>query len=153
MASHVFHEIYLHINWHTKDDLPLLGPELEKQAHAHIIQRCRNTKGVYFHGVGGTATHIHLAINIEPFVSVSTLVGEMKGSCSHDINKALGRKIPDWQRGYGVVSFGKNNLEWVLKYIANQREHHAKGKVFDRLERIGVYEEAEGKGREAEGDA
>jgi hypothetical protein len=52
-----------------------------------------------------------------------------------------------------VVSFGKNNLEWVLKYIANQREHHAKGKVFDRLERIGVYEEAEGKGREAEGDA
>ena len=29
MSGHVFHEIYLHLTWHTKDDSPLLIPSLE----------------------------------------------------------------------------------------------------------------------------
>ncbi len=24
MSAHVYHEIYLHVNWHTKDDRPML---------------------------------------------------------------------------------------------------------------------------------
>jgi hypothetical protein len=35
-----------------------------------------------------------------------------------------------------VVSFGTADLDWVKAYIRNQREHHAQGKVHDRLERI-----------------
>jgi REP element-mobilizing transposase RayT len=135
MASHVFHEIYLHINWHTKDDQPLLEGQLEKDVHDHVTQRCRATKGVHLHGIGGTGTHVHLALAIEPFVNVSTLIGELKGSYAHDINRAHGAKVLDWQRGYGVVSFGKNSLPWVLDYIGDQREHHAQGKAFERLER------------------
>ena len=41
-----------------------------------------------------------------------------------------------WQGGYGVVSFGTKDLEWVRGYIRNQREHHARGTVVDRLEWI-----------------
>ena len=26
MSSHVFHEIFLHLNWHTKDNSPLITP-------------------------------------------------------------------------------------------------------------------------------
>ena len=141
MASHVFHEVYLHINWHTKGDLPLLQPGIEGEVHEHIRSRCRTTKGVYFHGIGGTETHVHLAINIEPHVTISTLIGELKGSCAHDINKAKTRKLIDWQRGYGVVSFGKSNLEWVLGYIAGQREHHGEKRTHDRLERITVHDD------------
>jgi hypothetical protein len=37
MASHVFHEIYLHITWHTKDDNPLLIPSIEAEVH-EILQ-------------------------------------------------------------------------------------------------------------------
>lgn len=66
MASHVFHEIYLHLNWHMKDDRPTLTPEIEPLAYRVVQERCRAIKGVYFHGIGGTPTHIHLAINIEP---------------------------------------------------------------------------------------
>ena len=35
-----------------------------------------------------------------------------------------------------MVSFGSGDLEWVKQYIRNQREHHACGKVYERLERI-----------------
>jgi len=43
----------------------------------------------------------------------------------------------DWQRGLGVVSFGKRQLPWVLDYIAKQKEHHAQGTTKRRLEQIG----------------
>ena len=76
-----------------------------------------------------------MAINIEPQVCISELVKELKGGSSFDTNQKLGEKTLEWQRGYGVVSFGKNNLPWVLEYIANQKEHHAKGKAVLRLER------------------
>ena len=141
MSSHVFHEIYLHINWHVKDDHSTLNSDLEALTHKFITDRCRKTKGVYIHAIGGTETHIHLAINIEPHVTISDLVKDLKGGSSHDVNTQLLQKALVWQRGYGVVSFGKNNLPWVKEYIANQKEHHANNKVHDRLERITEFED------------
>ena len=136
MSSHVFHEIYLHINWHVKDNRPTLAADLEPMVHKLITERCRKTKGVYYHGIGGTPTHIHLAINIEPHVTISELIKDLKGGSSHDTNKQLLEKRLYWQRGYGVVSFGKSNLDWVLNYVGNQKQHHGCGEVYDRLERI-----------------
>ena len=141
MSSHVFHEIYLHLNWHTKDNLPLITSTLEHDIHEFLRERCRQTKGVYFHAIGGTDNHVHLAINIEPFVTISDLIGNLKGASSHAINEQQRMKALQWQRGFGVVSFGLKQLPWVQNYIANQKEHHACGKVFDRLERTEFDEE------------
>ena len=136
ISSHVFHEIYLHINWHTKADQPLLSSHLEPQVHDFLRERCRNTDGVYLHAVGGTETHIHIAVNIAPSVCISDLVVTLKGSCSHEINSPTRDKILQWQRGFGVVSFGNRRLDWVKQYIARQKEHHARGRVHARLERV-----------------
>ena len=135
MSAHVYHEIYIHVNWHTKGDRPMLAGEMDQRVHGLLRQRCRETKGVYVHGIGGTDDHVHVAMSIEPRICISDLVGELKGGSSHDINKADKRISLQWQRGYGVVSFGKKNLRWVLGYIANQREHHRRGSIQDRLER------------------
>ena len=134
MSAHVFHEIYLHLTWHTKSSRPLITAELEPEVFELLRARCAKTKGVYLHGINGTPTHVHLALNIEPYVTISDLVGELKGACSFEINKAHGRKVFEWQRGFGVVSFGKQNLAWVLAYIANQKQHHAAGTALERLE-------------------
>ena len=136
MSGHVFHEIYLHINWHTKLSRPLLTTSLEPEVHDFLRRRVEQTQGVFFHGVGGTATHIHLAVNIEPSVNISDFVGDVKGACSREINKLRRAKSLEWQRGYGVVSFGKRQLNWVLEYIANQKEHHVRGTIHERLERM-----------------
>ena len=134
MASHVYHEIFLHLNWHTKVSMPLLNPEREEQTHRAILERIRATKGVWSHGSGGTETHIHLAVSIEPSITVSELVRNLKGGSARDINAQVNDKLLEWQRGYGVVSFGKNNLKWVQNYIARQKEHHASEKTVERLE-------------------
>jgi REP element-mobilizing transposase RayT len=87
-----------------------------------------------------------------PTVLVSELVGRLKGASSHEANQKLGggRKLLEWQAGYGVVSFGTRDLDWVRAYVRNQKEHHARGTVFDRLERTSPPEaEAEAEPREA----
>lgn len=140
MSSHVFHEIYLHFNWHTKNDLPLLTPRIEAVVYEFLQERCKTTRGVYLHGVNGTETHLHLAMNIEPFVTISDLVRELKGASAFELNQRERSKRLEWQRGYGVVSFGRRQLPWVLEYIAKQKEHHARGTAKRRLELAGFDE-------------
>jgi len=125
MSSHVYHEIFLHLNWHTKGNQPFLRAEVEDFCHAAIRQKAESIRGVYLKGVGGTDDHVHVALAIEPFVTISEMVQELKGFSSHEVNRRLERKALEWQRGYGVVSFGKAHLDWVADYVAHQREHHA----------------------------
>ncbi len=145
MSSHVFHEVFLHLNWHVKDDHPLLREHVEELAHTLLSQKVEALKGVWLHELGGTDTHVHLAFQIEPFVLISDLVQELKGSSSHEINRRSGHKALEWQRGYGVVSFGRKNLPWIVGYIRRQREHHAAGRVYSRLEACEPEEPTPGK--------
>ena len=134
MSSHVYHEIFLHLNWHTKDNRSVLLAEVEEFCHFAIKQKAGSIRGVHLRAVGGIDDHVHAALAIEPFVTFSDMVQELKGFSSHEVNRRLERKVLEWQRGYGVVSFGRAHLEWVVHYVLNQREHHAEGKVERRLE-------------------
>jgi putative transposase len=102
----------------------------------YIRGRCINTPGVFIHVIGGIETHIHLAVSIAATILISDFVGQLKGSSSHEVNQQLGQKVLDWQTGYGVVSFGTGDLDWVVDYIRCQRERHARGRIHERLERI-----------------
>jgi putative transposase len=138
LAQNYYSEINLHLTWHTKDSLPLLTPTVEPLVHRYIKQRLVNEKGVFIHEIGGVETHIHLVVSISPTLLVSELVGQLKGASAHEINKQIGMcgKTLQWQAGYGVVSFGSGDLEWVRAYVRNQRQHHAEGRIHDRLERF-----------------
>jgi len=122
----------------VKGSQPLLSATLEPAVYEFLDERCHKAGGVYLHGIGGTPTHIHMAINIEPHVCISDLVGDLKGSCSHEINQQFRMKRLQWQRGFGVVSFGDKQLPWVLNYIANQKEHHASMRTKARLEKVSM---------------
>ena len=142
MSRNYYSEIHLHLTWHTKGSSPLLVPQVEAEVHHYLRGRCINTPGVYVHAVGGTETHVHLAISIAPTILISELVGQLKGSSSHDVNQKLGRKLLEWQTGYGVVSCGTKDLSWVVDYVRNQKDRHARKSVVDRLERITAVEDA-----------
>jgi putative transposase len=151
MSRNYYGELHLHIVWHTKGSSPLLTPHVEAVAHHYLRHRIINTPDVFFHEIGGIETHVHLAVSIAPTILISDFIGKLKGSSSHEVNQKLGagRKLLEWQSGYGVVSFGEKDLEWVRAYIQNQREHHTRGTVFDRLERF-VPEEMEAQGADRE---
>ncbi len=140
MPHNYYSEINLHVTWHTKDSLPLLTPTVEPLVYRYLKQRLVHEKGVFVHEIGGTETHIHLVLTIPPTILLSELIGQLKGASAHEVNQQFGRrdKALQWQTGYGVVSFGTGDLSWVKEYVRNQRQHHAEGKTFDRLERFGV---------------
>ena len=142
MPHNYYSEINLHVTWHTKDSLPLLTPTVEPLVHRYIKQRLVNEKGVFIHEIGGIETHIHLVAAIPPTIAVSEWIGQLKGASAHEVNQQLGLrdKTLQWQTGYGVVSFGTGDLDWVKMYVRNQRRHHAEGKTFDRLERFTVFD-------------
>jgi putative transposase len=143
VSRNYYSEINLHIVWHAKLSQPLLTPQVEPATHHSIRGKLINTPGAFCHEIGGTETHVHVVVTVSPTVGISELIGQMKGASSHDVNQKLGgsSKVLEWQPGYGVVSFGTKDLEWVKEYVRNQREHHARGRVQERLERI-VSEEA-----------
>jgi putative transposase len=140
MSRNHYAEINLHIIWHTKGSAPLLVPKLEAVVHPYLRGRCTNTPGVYVYAIGGIETHVHLAIRIAPTILISDFVAQLKGSSAHEVNQKLGRKALEWQTGYGVVSFATKDLPWVVDYVRNQRDRHARGAISIRLERIALIE-------------
>lgn len=153
MSRNYYSEINLHAVWHTKQSQPLLNPQLETETHQYLKSRLLKTPNVFFHEIGGTETHIHLVISIAPTVLISELIGQLKGASSHEMNQKLGefRKVLEWQSGYGVVTFGTKDLQWVKSYVRNQKEHHAQGKVFQRLERFTQEEDGAAQAEPREG--
>ena len=143
MSRNYYSEINLHVVWHTKNSLPLLTPTVEPVAHRYLRKRIIDTSGAFVHEIGGTETHVHVAVTVPPTLTPSQWIGELKGGSSHDVNQQIGKrqKVLRWQAGYGVVSFGTKDLEWIIAYIGNQREHHAKNTEHDRLERITHYDD------------
>ena len=120
----------------------LIKPGMRPAVYDIIKRRVLEIEGVWFHDIGGTSSHVHLAVNIAPTVEISTWIGKVKGGSSHDINE-LPQFDGDfkWQTGYGVVSFGKRDLPSVLDYIRNQKLRHDENTWEERLERIGLIDE------------
>ena len=137
MPGHVFHELFVHLTWCTKDRQPLIIPDVEALLHGFLEARCKSVPAIRLHGIGGTPDHVHLVIEYEPQVSLSGLVDDLMGASASEVQLDNGMKAVEWQRGFGAVSFGKKNLPWVLDYVAKQKEHHAAGTIQPRLESTG----------------
>ena len=137
MPRRVYWELYYHVVWRTKESTPLLTAKVEPLTHKYLTHRALETPEAMVHAVGGIEDHIHLAVSLPPTIEIAKWVGDLKGATAHQINHGpSGLGALAWQTGYGVVSFGKRDLPWVVDYIKHQREHHAVGRVEDRLERI-----------------
>jgi len=74
--------------------------------------------------------HIHILIGLNPKMSISDTVADLKRSSSLFINSNnwLPGKF-QWQDGYGAFSYGRSQLDSIYHYIENQEDHH-KGKTF-----------------------
>ncbi len=81
---------------------------------------------------------MHVAVSIPPKLSVAEWVKQAKGNTTREINA----RFPDldtafsWQNGYGVLSFGAKNLDFVVNYVTRQKEHHANLTLKSYLEQV-----------------
>ncbi len=128
--------LYYHFVWTTKNRVPLITPEVEEVLFGYLIGKAYDMKSIV-HAVGGIEDHVHLAASVPPSVALSDFAARLKGSSSHRLNEMLNGAFA-WQGGYGVVSFGEKQLQWVVKYVNGQKQHHAEHTAVGKLEAITV---------------
>ena len=131
-----FSKLYYHFVWGTKKRLPLIEASIEPDLYRAIAAKVKDFEG-YVHAIGGTGDHIHLAVSIPPKIAPAKFIGDVKGSSSHFVNHIIKPVFEFyWQDEYGVLSFGEKNLSGVVRYIHNQKNHHAEGTLIRAMERI-----------------
>jgi len=66
-------------------------------------------------------------IGMKPSCCLSDLVREIKKSSNEFIKEnKLTRFKFNWQEGYGAFSYSHSQIDNVIKYVMNQKEHHRK---------------------------
>ena len=129
-----YSKLYYHFIWATKERLPLIEPTFEPDLYRAIAAKVQKMDG-FLHAIGGTQDHIHLAVSILPKLAPAAFIGEVKGNASHFINHITKPDVAFyWQDEYGVLTFGEKNLSAVVRYIQNQKKHHADGTVIATME-------------------
>jgi REP element-mobilizing transposase RayT len=77
--------------------------------------------------VNGVSDHIHILYGLNPSISVSDTVHDIKRGSSVFINKnGLTPCRFSWQEGYGGFTYSRSQIENVYRYIKAQESHHAK---------------------------
>ena len=131
-----FHSLHYHWVCSTKVRRPFIRTDWRPRFHEYLAGTIRGLEGVPLK-VGGVEDHAHLAVSIPPKIAPAKFIGDVKGNSSHFVNHVI---KPDfefyWQDEYGVLSFGEKNLPTVVRYIHNQKQHHAEGTLIAAMERI-----------------
>ena len=119
-------KILVHFVFSTKNRADLIFPEIEEALfrYIHGIVENNDSKLII---AGGTTNHIHLLISLGKQTGVPDLIGDIKRDSSTWI-KTKDENFADfyWQKGYGAFSVGQSQVETVVNYIKNQKEHHKK---------------------------
>ncbi len=77
--------------------------------------------------INGMPDHVHVFFGMRPTQSLSDLMQDIKGDSSKWINqKGFINGRFSWQEGYGAFSYSKSQVDQVINYIRNQKDHHRK---------------------------
>lgn len=117
---------YLHIVFSTKHRQPLILDDIASELHAYLGGICNRLECTPLI-VGGYTDHIHIFCLLSKKIALMKLLEELKSHSSKWIKtKGAGFHQFYWQDGYGAFSVNPTEVEVVVRYINNQKEHHAK---------------------------
>ncbi|WP_323756390.1 IS200/IS605 family transposase [Roseivirga sp.] len=122
--ANTYTQIYIQIVFAVKGRENLIQPKNKEALHKFITGIVKN-RGQKLLAVHSMPDHIHLFIGLDPNISISDLVRDVKAGSSKFINESnwlIGKF--NWQVGYGAFSYSRSQIDNVIKYINNQEEHH-----------------------------
>ena len=117
---------YIHITFSTKHRVPLITQAIENELYSYISGICKKME-CYPVKIGGYTDHIHILCLLSKKIALMELLEEVKAHSSKWIKtKDSSLKKFYWQNGYGAFSVNPYEIEKVIEYIENQKEHHRK---------------------------
>ena len=124
--------LFYHVVWATNGREALITPDRESVVHDEL-RAAAERQEIIVHAIGSTDDHVHMAVSIPPTTAVTTAIGRIKGASSHALNLQFNGNF-GWQKEYSVDSFSERHLDRVVSYVTNQRDHHAAGSLWTRIE-------------------
>jgi putative transposase len=124
MSSYV--SSYFHCVFSTKERRPLITPALQERLWPFLggIARQNGMNQVI---AGGIEDHVHILLSIPATMTVSKAMQLIKGGSSKWIHETFpDQRLFAWQEKYGAFSVSVSQLDIIINYIKNQKEHHHK---------------------------
>jgi putative transposase len=119
-------KVYVHITFSTKHRKETIDQTIEARLHDYLggIAKGLECNPVQ---IGGDKDHVHVLCLLSRKVAQMTLLEEIKKRSSKWI-KTIDERYSNfyWQDGYGIFSVNPAEVDKVIEYIKNQKEHHQK---------------------------
>lgn len=124
--ANTFHQLYVQIVFSVKKREALIPKNHKEDIHKYISGIVNNKKCKMI-AINSADDHIHIFVGINPAISISNLVKDIKTSTTELIKDKRWSKFKfNWQDGYGAFSYSHSHIDKVVKYIKNQELHHHK---------------------------
>lgn len=137
--SHVVYKCDYHIVWVPKYRLRILKDDIKDLLVNDIHMLCE-WKGCHVEELNVQEDHVHLLVSVPPKVSISKLMGTLKGKLAIRLFKSYPRlkKKPYWgnrfwARGYFVSTVGLDE-EMIKRYVRHQEKEERR--VEDQQQRF-----------------
>jgi len=119
---------FIHLVFVTKYRRSALTPKMLERAKEIFEETCRQMDAELIE-FGGEDDHVHLMVCCPPKLSITVLVGKLKGKSSYFLRKEFWKDVKNklwggrfWSPSYCAVSCGGAPLDVVKQYIADQRK-------------------------------
>lgn len=121
--SSTYSQIYIQVVFAVQGRQSLIRYSWEENLYKYItgIVQGKQQKMI---AINGMPDHIHFLIGMKASCSLSDLVREIKKSSNDYIKENGFCNGFYWQDGFGAFSYSHSQLNDVVNYIMNQKEHH-----------------------------
>lgn len=124
MKPNTYTQIYIQLVFAVKYRDALLKKEIRPRVFEYmggVLNKMKHKTII----INGTSNHVHVFYGMNPAISVSDTVHDIKRSASIFINEnKLCNAQFNWQEGYGGFSYSRSQVKDVYEYINNQENHH-----------------------------
>ena len=124
--ANTYSQIYIQLVFAVNGRQSLIQQPWKNDLYSYIggIIKGQQQKSII---INGMPDHVHIFASLDPIISISNLVRDIKSNSSKFVNeKEFVQKKFSWQGGFGAFSYGKSQLATVYDYILNQESHHKK---------------------------
>lgn len=124
--ANTYTQIHIQAVFAVQNRQSLIALEWKNELYKYITGVVQNN-GHKMLPINGMPDHIHLLFGLRPAQSLSDLIKYVKQDSSKWINnRQISNRKFSWQSGYGAFSYAKPQLPNIIRYIANQEQHHSK---------------------------
>lgn len=121
-----YSQIYIQIVFAVQNRNALINHNWEERLYKYITGIVQKKEQKIL-AINGMPDHIHFFMGMRPNCNLSDLVREVKKSSNEFIKEEGFSKFKfNWQEGFGAFSYSHSQLDNVINYIMNQKEHHKK---------------------------